>query len=375
MKHARILSVLAALVLLLAASPGAREQQAPSSGQLSPEPQLVILDTDIGDDIDDAFALALVLRSPELKLVGVTTVFGDTDLRAKLVGRYLGSLCRFDVNVIPGVPTPHENVFTQSAYARGFANPDCGMASFHIGSMADEDRVKKQRKQEAAKRKAYQAQMMAGVAHLAQQRAAHDAAGFLLDQIRAHPGQITLIAIGPLFNIQAAIERDRATFRQLKRVVLMGGSVYRGYDDGKTGAHRPPDPEWNIARDPAGARALLAVGVPVFMMPLDSTQIHLEAKEREEIFSHGSPLTDQLTLLYHQWMALSEWHPAGPTLFDPVAVAYAVRPDLCPAMPMRLEVDDKGFTRPVEGAPNAQVCLQSDEKGFLKLLLERIDKD
>ena len=111
------------------------------------------------------------------------------------------------------------------------------------------------------------------------------------------------------------------------------------------------------------------------LMPLDSTQIHLETREREAIFSHGSPLTDQLTLLYHQWMANSEWHPMGPTLFDPVAVAYAIRPDLCPAMPMRLEVDDKGYTRPVDGAPNAQVCLQSDEKGFLELLLERITKD
>jgi inosine-uridine nucleoside N-ribohydrolase len=82
-----------------------------------------------------------------------------------------------------------------------------------------------------------------------------------------------------------------------------------------------------------------------------------------------------LTLLYHQWMALSEWHPAGPTLFDPVAVAYAIRPDLCPATPMRVEVDDKGFTRPVDGTPNAQVCLLSDEKGFLELLLERIAMD
>ena len=371
MKDTRFLSVLAALVLLLVVAPGARGQQAPVAPLPPAEPQLVLLDTDIGDDIDDAFALALALRSPELKLVGVTTVFGDTDLRAKLVGRYLGSLCRFDVNVIPGVPTPHENVFTQSAYARGFANPSCGMASFHLWSKADEARLKKQRKQEAAKWKADQAQMMAGVAHLAQQRAAHDAAGFLLDQIRAHPGQITLIAIGPLFNVQAAIERDPDTFRKLKRVVLMGGSIHRGYGDSKK-----PDAEWNIARDPAGARALLAVGVPVFIMPLDSTQIHLEAKERETIFSHGSPLTDQLTLLYHQWIATNQTtHALVPTLFDPVAVAYAVRPDLCPATPMRLEVDDKGFTRPIEGAPNAQVCLQSDEKGFLRLLLERIAKN
>ncbi len=115
-------------------------------------------------------------------------------------------------------------------------------------------------------------------------------------------------------------------------------------------------------------------GVPVFMMPLDSTQIHLETKEREEIFAHGSPLTDQLTLLYHQWKAGTEGHPDAPTLFDPVAVTYAIRPDLCPATPMRIEVDDKGFTRPVEGAPNAQVCLKSDEKGFLELLLERLTK-
>ena len=328
MEDTRFFPVLAALVLLLVVALGARGQQAPAAGQLPPEPQLAILDTDIGDDIDDAFALALALRSPELRLVGITTAFGDTGLRARLLDRFLGAVGRGDIPVAAGVPTPHENVFTQAAYA---------------------NRAPKQKHP--------------------------DAVEFLLGQIRAHPGQITLIAIGPLFNIQAAIERDPATFRQLKRVVLMGGSVYRGYDDGKTGAHRPPDPEWNIARDPAGARALLAVGVPVFMMPLDSTQIHLEAKEREEIFSHGSPLTDQLTLLYHQWMALSEWHPAGLTLFDPVAVAYAIRPDLCPATPMRLEVDSSGFTRPVEGAPNAQVCLQSDEKGFLELLLERIATD
>ena len=361
MKHARFLPVLAALVLLLATALGASGQQAPAAGQLSPQPQLVLLDTDIGDDIDDAFALALVLRSPELKLVGVTPVFGDTELRARLVERYLESVEKSDIPVVPGVPTAHDNVFTQAAYARSnppYWGPSCfPTGSFFYSSelISTKDMVKKTR--------------------LAEQQKQHDAAGFLLDQIRAYPGQITLIAIGPLFNIQAAIERDPATFRQLKRVVLMGGSIYRGYDDGKTGAHRPPEPEWNIARDPAGARALLAAGVPVFMMPLDSTQIHLEAKEREKIFAHGSPLTDQLTLLYHQWMALSEWHPAGPTLFDPVAVAYAIRPDLCPATPMRVEVDDKGFTRPVDGTPNAQVCLLSDEKGFLELLLERIAMD
>jgi len=285
---------------------------------------LVILDTDIGDDIDDAFALALALKSPELKILGITTAYGDTELRAKLVDRYLDAVGLGDIRVTAGVPTPHENDLTQAAYARR-----------------------------------------------APSRKHADGVGFLLNQIRARPGQITLIAIGPLFNIQAAIERDPATFRQLKRVVLMGGSVYRGYD-GPNGEHPPPDPEWNILRDPAGAKALLASGVPVFVMPLDSTQIHLATEAREKIFAHGSPFTDQVTLLYHQWLAGNDWHATAPTLFDPVAVAYAVRPDLCPMKPMRLEVDDKGFTRPVEGAPNAQVCLQSDEKAFLKLFLDRI---
>jgi len=71
-------------------------------------------------------------------------------------------------------------------------------------------------------------------------------------------------------------------------------------------------------------------------------------------------------------MAGSEGHPLAPTLYDPVAVAYAIRPELCPATPLRLEVDDKGFTKPVEGTANAQVCLQSDEGQFMKFLLGRI---
>jgi len=320
MKPTRLFVVLAALLLASCAASNAQGKAAPAfAGR-----PLAILDTDIGDDIDDAFALALALHSPELHLLGVSTAYGDTELRARLLDRYLGAVGRKDLPIAAGVATPHDNVFTQAAYARR-ARP---------------------------------------WKHA-------DAVGYMLGQIRTHPGQITLIAIGPLFNIQAAIERDPVTFAKLKRVVLMGGSIDRGYD-GKAGERRPPDAEWNINRDPAGARALLASGVPVFMMPLDSTQIHLEMREREDIFAHGSPLTDQLTLLYHQWMAGSGDHPATPTLFDPVAVAYAIRPDLCPTTPMRLEVDEKGYTKRVEGSPNAQVCLQSDEKKFLEFLLGRI---
>jgi purine nucleosidase len=325
MKILKLLMAFGALGMMVA---GACGQTTPAAQQLAAEPQLVFLDTDIGDDIDDAFALALALHSPELRLLGVTTAYGDTELRARLVDRYLGAVGRSDIPVAAGVQTQTTNHLTQAAYALQIP-----------------------------------------------ERKHADGVEFLLGQIREHPGQITLISIGPLNNVGAAIERDPATFRQLKRVVIMGGSVYRGYDDWKTGTRRPPSSEWNVRCDPEGLRALLASGVPVFMMPLDSTQIRLETKEREAIFSHGSPLTDQLTLLYHQWLGGYLDHSLAPTLFDPVAVTYAFRPDLCPTTPIRLEVDDKGFTRPVEGTPNAQVCLKSDEKGFLGLLVGRITSD
>lgn len=317
-------SVFAILYMLLLTLSRPLCAQAPSDPSRGGPTQLVLLDTDIGDDIDDAFALALALRSPELKILGITTAFGDTELRARLLDRYLAAVDRKDIPVAVGVPTPHSNVFTQAAYAE--REPD----------HPHPDGVK-----------------------------------FLLDQIRAHPEQITLIAIGPLDNIGEAIKRDPSTFRKLKRVVMMGGSVYRGYD-GPGGQKDTPDAEWNIARDPAGAKALVASGVPIYMMPLDSTQIHLDGPERERIFAEGLPLTDQLTLLYHQWMAGTDNHAPAPTLFDPVAVTYAVRPEICPAKPLRIEVDDKGFTRPSSGPPNVQVCLQSDEKAFLNLLLGRV---
>jgi inosine-uridine nucleoside N-ribohydrolase len=316
----------AALLCLAIAAPAIHTRSAAQVPPPASSRQLVILDTDIGDDIDDAFALGLLLRSPELRLLGVQTAFGDTELRARLVDRYLSVLGRRDIPVLAGVPGKNTH-FTQAAYA--LQQP----AHMHASAV-----------------------------------------DFLLNQIRLHPGQITLIAIGPLFNIQAAIERDPATFKKLKRVVIMGGSVYRGYDNNKTGdTHRPPSPEWNIVCDPAGARALFNSGVPVFVMPLDSTQVHLAHAALGAVLSHGSPLTDQITLLYHQWTGADEWR--SPTLFDPVAVTYTIRPDLCPTKPMRLEVDDAGYTRPADGTPNVNVCLESKEIEFLDLLSSRLLSD
>ena len=318
--------VLMVVFLMVWAGLGVMRGQAPGTGNImsKPGPQLVWIDTDIGDDIDDAFALGLILRSPELKVVGISTAFGDTEMRARLVDRFLAASGGQAILVTAGVHTETSNLMTQKAYAERFP------AHEHP-----------------------------------------DGVKALLDAIRKYPGQITLIAIGPLFNIGAAIDREPETFRQLRRVVMMGGSIQRGYD-GKDGEQRPADPEWNILQDPKGAAKLFASGAPIFMAPLDSTQIHLDPAKREAIFVVGNPLTDQLTLLYHQWIDNAPYHPQTPTLFDPVAAAYTFQPDLCPMQPMRIAVDEKGFTRKVAGEPNAQVCLKSDEAGFLKLLEARL---
>src|SRR6266849_8377590 len=187
-------------------------------------PEKVIIDTDIGDDIDDAFALALALRSPELQILGVTTTFGDTETRAKLVDRFLAEVGRPEIPVAAGTPTVSKGTFTQRRYAEG-------------GHDAKPSHP--------------------------------DAVSFILEQIRRYPGQVTLIAIGPLMNVGAIIDKDPATLRKLKRVVIMGGSIKRGYGDLGYTPPRPPKPEWNILNDIPSAQKLFASGVPLFVMPLD----------------------------------------------------------------------------------------------------------
>jgi inosine-uridine nucleoside N-ribohydrolase len=104
-------------------------------------------------------------------------------------------------------------------------------------------------------------------------------------------------------------------------------------------------------------------------MPLDSTQIKLQELERARIFSTGTSITDALTLLYHQW---SYGNQITPTLFDAVAVAYAIKPELCPTTPLRLRVDEQGSTKVEAGAPNAQVCLRSNSDQFFEFYMPRI---
>jgi inosine-uridine nucleoside N-ribohydrolase len=285
-------------------------------------PEKIIIDTDIGDDIDDAFAVALALRSPEVQILGITTTFGDTETRAKIVDRLLGEAGRQEIPVAAGTSTKTNNPMSQRRYGEGGRG--------HFGRESHRPAVE-----------------------------------FILDQIRRNPGEVTLVAIGPLVNVGALIDRDPQTFRKLKRVVMMGGSVDRGYGD-PYAAPTPPQPEWNIMNNIPAAQRLFASGVPLYVMPLDSTQLKLDEVKREFLFRQGTPLTDALVILYHQWGQQT------PTLFDPMTIAFIDDPKLCPAQSMNIVVDDKGMTRRGNGAPNAQVCLHSDPEAFFRFYLGRV---
>jgi inosine-uridine nucleoside N-ribohydrolase len=306
-----------------AQSAGVFDRKAGASHR-APEQEKIIIDTDIGDDIDDAFAVGLALQSAEYKIVAITTAWGNTRLRGRLVDRLLREVGRSDILVAIGVEkhASGEGLFSQARWAE--AGPDA-------------------------------------LAH-------PSAVDFLLEQIRLNPNEITLLAIAPLTNLGAAIERDPVTFRKLKRVVMMGGSVYRGYDDSQEGNHGA-DREYNIAMDVTAAQKLFQSGVPLYVMPLDSTQLKLDEVKRALLFTQSTPLTDALALLYLQWSRGTHWQT--PTLFDAVPVAFSIAPQLCPTEPLRLRVDDQGYTRPEPGAPNAEVCLVSDPTKFFAFFLAR----
>ncbi len=277
----------------------------------------ILVDTDIGTDIDDAFALALVLKSPELELLGVTTVSGDTHARARLAAKLLWEGGARYVPVAagePGRPLPSE----QTRWANGFRSPQ-------IRSV--------------------------------------NAVTFLDTVLRRRAQKTTLVAIGPLTNIAALLTKDPQITQKIDRIVLMGGSIAHGYGDDPN-----PTPEYNIAADPAAAQKVFSSGVPILMVPLDVTaMLQLCHADRHRIFTQLTPLTNSLTLLYHLW------NQRTPTLFDPMAVAMVIDPSLCETQPMAIEIDSNGFTRVAQGKqPNAVVALHTNPAKFFDFYLKRV---
>ena len=279
----------------------------------------IILDTDIGTDIDDAFALALIINSPELQLLGVTTVSGDTAARARLAAKLLweaGGKWR-QVPVVAGEPRPKQDI-NQAPWADGFVGP---------------------------------------------QLLKENAVDFLRSKFHRYPGQITLVAIGELTNVAALLKADPLVAKKIKRIAIMGGSIARGYEPGSN-----PDAEWNIKSNPAAAQVVFSSGIPIIMAPLDVTaMLKLDAAARSRIFNQNTPVANSLAALYHLWKAET------PTLFDPMAVALVLDPTLYQTKDLAVEVDSKGYTRVVNTKPpNATVGMNTDPARFFEFYLSRV---
>ena len=280
----------------------------------------VLLDTDIGSDIDDAWALGLLVASPEVDLVGVTVTDGDTAARAKVACKLLHNVGRDAVPVAVGRRTaPPSQVDYQFTWAEDFT----------------------------AKRPIDQ-----------------PAADFIVETLRKQPGEITLIAVGPLQNVADALRKEPKLGTLAKRVVLMSGLI------GPNAWSPAPVAEWNVVRSTADAQVVYAAGLPLTTVPLDSTTyIRLNPGERARLASFDSPLTRSLEALYRLWIETPE---SRMTLHDQMAVAEALRPgrffNRLPSLSIR--VDDQGFTRVDPAGKPVTVCLEPKRDAFMQFYLD-----
>jgi inosine-uridine nucleoside N-ribohydrolase len=312
----RLARAVAAVAMLLVPI-AARSQTAP--------PTPILFDTDIGTDIDDAYALALILRSPELELVGVTTVAGDAVARARLAAKLLavegGAAAR--IPVYAGTSTATQYI-KQTEWAAGFTSP-----ALHTEG---------------------------GVA-------------FMRAQIEARPGALTIVAVGELTNVAALLQSSPGIGGKIKGIALMGGAVRRGGQPGSK-----PQPEWNIKSNAAAAQVVFASGVPLVVGPLDATaDLKMLPEHRVRVFTRGTPLTDALAALDFIWRHTNDWKGETPILFDLLPIAALYHRDIATWETMHVAVDADGLTRQVAGKPaNASVAVASDPAKVVGYFADRL---
>jgi purine nucleosidase len=285
----------------------------------------VIFDTDIGTDIDDAYALAALLARPDLELLGVTTVSSDAAARARLAAKLL-KVAGGDWHKVPvyaGISTPTQYM-KQVEWAKDFSSPN-----LHTSGGVE----------------------------------------FMRREINARPG-IVIIAVGELTNVAALLESEPGIGKKIAAISLMGGSIYRGYAAGSK-----PEPEWNIRSNAKAAKTVFDSGVPLLVAPLDSTaDLKLTPEMRVQIYSRGTPLNDALGALDQIWRYTNHWKGDMPTLFDVLAIELVNPRSPYKLSTLRIEVEADGLTRPVPaGKANARVALEVDIAAFMKNFVDTLD--
>jgi purine nucleosidase len=259
----------------------------------------VIFDTDIGTDVDDILALVLLAKAPELKLLGVTTVYGDTAFRAKIARATTHLLGREDIAIVPGEEHTLSGRQIHWAGHEGEGVPD-------VDSFAVE--------------------------------AKKSAPSYIGENAEALDGELEVIATGPLTNIARAITAAPDSCARIKHLYIMGGAFWMN------GA------EHNIKCDADAARVVFRSGIAMTVISLDLTlRVRLGKKDLPPIAALPNGLG---TLLENQLIRWWEYqHVEGSSPHDPLAALAMVRPDLFRFENYDIEVYDEarapGFTMAV----------------------------
>ena len=263
----------------------------------------LIIDTDIGTDVDDLWTLAVAVGRSDIDLAAVTVVYGDVGLRARLASLALTGM---------GVSVP---------VARGISDPMSGKEVMWAGFEG------------------------VGVPELDNaDSGSDDAVDFLCSLTAADPGNVDVVAIGPLTNIAAAIERDSSFVSNVRRLTIMGGEFGREWS------------EHNVSSDVTASRIVFDSGIPLTVMPLDQTLRVLLTEEDLLPVTESHPIGDLLADQADRfWSWLQACIPKAPRqkspAHDPCALLTVVEPELFEFTPMSVTVDDQGRT---SGKPNAQ---------------------
>jgi len=266
------------------------------------QPKPVIFDTDIGDDIDDTWALGLLLKCPELDVKLVVGDYGKPAYRAKILAKFLETAGRTDVPVGKGLPL----------------NPDA------VGPQADWVRD-------------YDLAKYPGKVH-------EDGVQAIIDTIMNSDRTVTVIAVGPLPNIAAALERE-PRIAQRARFVGMHGSVRRGY-----GGSQEISAEWNVRADVKSCATVLGAAWDVTITPLDTCGlVNLSGEHYARVRDSQDAIPAAIIANYRIWSTQKDKQSdvadhRSSTLFDTVAVYLAVQQDLCKMERLGIRVTDKGMT-------------------------------
>jgi inosine-uridine nucleoside N-ribohydrolase len=265
-------------------------------------PFRVIIDTDPG--VDDALALLLAMRSPELKIEAITAVAGNVPLELSLPNalRMVEIAGRTDIPVAVGAKTPLLRRLVTAAYAHG----ENGLG----GAVFPEPKITP---------------------------IAEPAAKFISQIVRKYPGEITLITIGPLTNIATALTADAELARMIKSLVMMGGSL--------SGGNITPAAEFNVYVDPEAARIVFQSGIPITMVGLDVTRKTSLTDEHVRILEGGqNPVSQAAAKIARNAINHNreQGFLVGPNMHDSLAVAGFLDPSLLKFQDYYVDVETTG---------------------------------